>query len=129
MDLQEKQNDNSIPVITVNDFYDEILKERLQKIKTTLAAKNKEYGSSKNKLHNFDESARIKCLPPYRVLDIFMLKHITSYNDIMDKLENNETVTLELLDEKLGDIINYFLLQEIILKREIMKRKEDIQIR
>ena len=44
-----------------------------------------------------------------------MDKHLSSYFDMLDGIKSGKTYTREYVDEKLGDIINYFILQEALI--------------
>tara|TARA_R110000823_G_scaffold214021_1_gene343820 strand:- start:32947 stop:33141 length:195 start_codon:yes stop_codon:yes gene_type:complete len=57
----------------------------------------------------------------FRVLDSFLLKHLISYRDMMDDIDNGKLPSEELVNEKFGDIINYFIIQEAQFKKLINK--------
>lgn len=97
------------------DFELEIDK-RLESIKRVLIEKGKEYRRNKDPFHNFNVGAEMTGEKPFRVLDGFLLKHLISYRDILDDLDNGKFHSKELLEEKFGDIINYFIIQEILIK-------------
>lgn len=98
-------------------FYDKELTLTLEEIKRSLGLKSGEYATTDNKFHNFTEGAiRLKCTPE-RCLDAYMTKHLVSYSDMLDGLDKGIVPSDEYIDEKLGDIINYFILQKIQLKQ------------
>lgn len=89
----------------------------------TLIKKGDEYSTEGDKLHNFKKSvdvakklyAQFELSPhitPLTCLIGFALKHHTSIADIMEGTQRN--VTKELLDEKFGDAINYYVLADAI---------------
>lgn len=92
------------------------LEKRIDKIKETFLLKGEEYRRNDDCLHNFKEGAKITGKPQASVLNGFLLKHLISYFDIINDLENGIETKPELIDEKIGDIINYFIIQEMILK-------------
>lgn len=96
--------------------FDELVEERCNKIKQTLSIKAKEYHRNNNPLHNFETGGRMFNQTPTKVLDGFLNKHLISYRDILDDIDNNRKIDINLVEEKLGDIINYFILQEAIIK-------------
>jgi hypothetical protein len=98
-------------------FYDKELTLTLEEIKRSLGLKSGEYATTDNKFHNFTEgSIRLKCTPE-RCLDAYMTKHLVSYSDMLDGLDKGIVPSDDYIDEKLGDIINYFILQKIQLKQ------------
>jgi len=99
--------------------FDKIVDARIHKIKETLSIKAKEYRRNDNALHNFEAGAYISGKSPLVVLDGFLLKHIVSYNDMINDISEGKLPTEAYVDEKLGDIINYFVLQEAQIKKLI----------
>lgn len=98
-------------------FYDKELTLTLEEIKRSLGLKSGEYASTGDKFHNFNEGAiRLKCTPE-RCLEAYNTKHLVSYSDMLDNLDKGIVPSDEYIDEKLGDIINYFILQKIQLKQ------------
>lgn len=98
-----------------------VMDSRIQLITETLASKGTEYGVSNNRMHNFDRASFLKNKKPYRILEGFVLKHDVSYLDIMDKLDAGKSVSIEQIREKMGDIINYMILQEALLIRQAVE--------
>jgi len=96
-----------------------IVENRLIKIQETLAAKAKEYASDDSRFHNFEVGGRIIGVTPEKALQGMMLKHIVSVFDLIDWTETDDKrITTELIDEKIGDTINYLILLEGLLKRD-----------
>ena len=90
--------------------FDEIIELRIEKIKSTLISKGKEYATDKDVMHNFKRAAQIANSTPERALFGFMLKHFTSVLDMIDNLDNFKEPSEELVEEKLGDLLNYVIL-------------------
>lgn len=114
---QEGLNGEFLPVT----FFEKELTLTLESIQKTLGQKGKEYSTNFDKFHNFNEGAKILGCIPEKCLDAYMTKHIVSYRDMLNRLQNGEIPSDELIDEKLGDIINYFILQKIQLKQRNSK--------
>lgn len=105
--------------------FEEILTKRLDKIRNVLGTKAKEYVRNGDRLHNFNVGARLDGVSRERVLHGFLLKHYISYMDMLNDMDKGILPTEEYVDEKLGDIINYFILMEQSIKNKI-KSKEAI---
>lgn len=106
--------------------FSELLERRIELTRNVLDSKSKEYSSDDDKLHNFLRAARVSGQSASRALNGMLLKHLISYFDMIDKIEEGHAFERAYLDEKFGDIINYFILQEAIfveygLKPEIPK--------
>ena len=101
--------------MTEKEFQD-VLTTRLTKIKETLSSKAKEYATEGDKLHNFNVGARLTGQTREKVLWGFALKHYISFLDILDNLDNGKLPTEAMVDEKIGDLINYLVLVEASLK-------------
>lgn len=104
-------------MINESEFFDKTVTERCDKIKHILTVKGKEYVRNGDKLHNFNRGADISGQTRERVLHGFLLKHLISYFDILDDLDKGNVPSDAVIDEKLGDIITYFVIQEVSLKQ------------
>jgi len=96
--------------------FQEVLNARLIKIKETLSSKAKEYATDMDKLHNFNVGARLTGQTRERVLWGFALKHYISFLDILDGLDKGKLPSEAMVDEKVGDLINYLVLVEASIK-------------
>ncbi len=108
--------------------FNDVLNSRLDKIKQVLAVKAKEYVRNEDRLHNFHVGSRLENEHPSRVLHGMMLKHYISYLDIIRDVETGKPIKKEVVDEKIGDLINYLILQECILTEHFDSVKEQKQI-
>lgn len=101
--------------------FNDILLKRLEKINNTLAAKSKEYAHGDERLHNFKTAARIKGETPAQALWGMAVKHLVSVDDLVQgRLEP----TAKMVDEKVGDMINYLILLEaVLLEKEPTSQK------
>ena len=104
-----------------------LLAKRIEATKRVLASKNKEYASDIDKLHNFKRAGAMENCTPEKALVGMWAKHIISLLDIVDKIDANEEeeltkiclgdgLTKEMLEEKIGDAINYLILLEALIK-------------
>lgn len=103
--------------------FNEVLDSRLEKIKNVLAVKAKEYVRNEDRLHNFHVGARLEKKHPTEVLHGMMLKHYISYLDILKDVQEGKEVKKAIVDEKIGDLINYLILQECIITESIEKKE------
>ncbi len=106
--------------------FDDHLEWRLNEIQNVLGVKAKEYVRNDNPLHNFEVGAEMTGDSPAKVLDGFLLKHIISYRDMLNDLDEGKVPDAEKVQEKFGDIINYFILQEGLMYDLINK---DVQLK
>lgn len=95
--------------------FEEIFEKRVSKTRDLLITKAKEYAGDTDRLHNFNRGSLISGECPAKVLDGFLLKHYISYRDMIDKLQRGETIAPDKFEEKIGDILCYFLLQEAVM--------------
>jgi hypothetical protein len=95
--------------------FNKLLDKRIEKMRATLASKGKEYGVG-DRLHNFKIAGRIGGVSPELALKGMLLKHVVSVFDIIDMCEKNEVeFSRAMVDEKLGDSINYLVLLEALI--------------
>lgn len=107
-----------------NEDFEKVLSRRLDRIKETLGIKAKEYVRNNDRLHNFNVGADITNTGRHRVLDGFLMKHYISYRDMLDDIDNGKLPTPAYIDEKIGDIINYFILQEASMLQDLKDFEE-----
>ena len=97
-----------------------VLEKRIKSIKGVLGAKAGEYASGDDRLHNFKIAARIENVTPEKALKGMMVKHEVSIQDLIRYTEESpEKITEYLINEKIGDCINYLILLEALLKERI----------
>lgn len=96
--------------------FDEIIELRIEKIKSTLISKGKEYATDKDVMHNFKRAGLIAGITPEKALYGFLLKHLTSVADILDRIDQGYLPDDEVIDQKIGDVLNYFILLEGLIK-------------
>ncbi len=105
----------------LTEEFNKIVEQRIAKIKETLIEKTKEYATADDRLHNFNKGEQISGKPREIVLWGFALKHYISFMDILDNIEKGILPTEKLIDEKIGDLINYLILEEACIKDKINK--------
>lgn len=104
--------------------FNQIVDERKAKISNILQRKSLEYSRDGDRLHNFNRASAFARKAPTTVAWLFNLKHLTSIADLVDDLEAGKTVTQSLVDEKIGDAVNYLILLEaLIIDRAVGKKK------
>lgn len=92
------------------------LEKLFDSIRQKFQVKGDEYATQESVFANFDKGSRIKNEPPELVLDGYMLKQYVSYRDMLDVIKDGGYPHPELIEEKLGDIILYFILQKIMME-------------
>lgn len=92
--------------------FDAIVESRLAFIKTILGKKAKEYAIG-DRLYNFKRAAEILRTTPQRALAGMLAKHLVS---VLDLIEGSLTPSEYMVNEKIGDAINYLILLEAVLK-------------
>lgn len=97
--------------MTAEEF-DAILNRRLAKTKAVLAAKAGEYATAKDRLHNFKGCAAEFGGTPAENLWGFLKKHLMSVKDLA---VGGLSPTEALVNEKIGDAVNYLILLEALL--------------
>ncbi|MCP4127754.1 MAG: hypothetical protein GY753_11905 [Gammaproteobacteria bacterium] len=87
----------------------------MDSIKKVLGTKAGEYAHGGDRLHNFKVAAAVNDVPPEQALWGMATKHLVS---VMDLVAGRLVARPEMVDEKIGDMINYLILLEAILKEE-----------
>lgn len=101
-----------------NKDFNEILKARQRAIHNTLGMKEKEYAHGGDRLHNFKVAARMNGVTVSEALWGMATKHLVSVTDLV---VGNLKPTPDMVNEKIGDMINYLILLEAVLWEENME--------
>ena len=85
--------------------------ETIEKLKTLLLIKGKEYRRNNDPYHNFNEGAKLMNVRPMTVLNFFRLKHVISIADLQKDFEDKKHVSVHQINEKYDDILVYTLIE------------------
>jgi hypothetical protein len=117
------QSSINIEVMGFMMNFDHVVSRRVQKIQSVLSKKAEEYAADNDRYHNFNVAGRILDVSPERALIGMWMKHVVSVLDLVDWIEDAPAkLTAELIDEKVGDTINYLLLLEGLLYKRINEK-------
>jgi hypothetical protein len=100
--------------------FEKVVENRITLIRKVLSAKGKEYASEtdKDRLGNFKRGSKLLGIIPEKVLTAYKAKHDISIMDMIDDIDKGKIPSKELLQEKIGDSINYLILLEaLVLER------------
>lgn len=103
--------------MTTKEF-NQIVEKRVVKSLDLLSKKREMYSRNEDPLHNFFRAGQMRNKNPLEALQGMLDKHLVSWFDIVEDIKQgdpNGKVTAELIDEKIGDIINYFLIAEALI--------------
>ena len=109
-----------------NEEFEKILNKRIELIKATLLKKGVEYsGQLDDRMHNFKRAAQVLDITSEETLLGMKVKHDVSVMDIVTRIVYWDTLpSEEMLQEKIGDSINYLILLEAMILERIRKQKE-----
>lgn len=108
--------------------FNKLVEERCEKIKQVLAKKAGEYTRKDDRHHNFRQGASMFGTTPEQYLMALNGKHLVSIMDMINDINQEPNkkyseVAAEaaraMMDEKIGDAINYFILLEGLMKERI----------
>jgi hypothetical protein len=111
--------------------FEQVLDRRLALIRNVLSSKAKEYSDSSDRLHNFARAGEMLRIGKAEALLGMWAKHVVSIMDLAQtEPSKRQIATTELIEEKIGDAINYLILLEAMLKEEqqsvsILKSDDD----
>jgi hypothetical protein len=94
--------------------FEAVLLHRLDETCKVLGNKALEY-ATQDRLYNFNRAADIKQCSPKEALWGMALKHLISVLDLVEGRLNN---TEYMVNEKVGDLINYLILLEAVMAEE-----------
>jgi hypothetical protein len=103
-----------------SETFNKIVEDRCEAIKKTLIQKGKEYASDDDRLYNFKRQSEMNRQTPQEAARGNWTKHLVS---VMDLIEGRIEPTEYLLNEKIGDSINYLILIESLFKEKKVNMK------
>lgn len=95
--------------------FETLLDYRLKMAKKILGEKAKQYASEEDRLQQFKAAARIMGNTQAQALWGMAMKHLVSVQDLV---AGRLKPTPNLVDEKIGDMINYLILLDAIFTEE-----------
>ena len=104
--------------------FNQIVEDCLDQIRGVLIQKSAEYARGGDRLHNFRRASGMLGISKERALLGFMTKHTVSVLDIVDDLDTGKLPTQELLDEKIGDSLNYLILLKACIQERLSPTKD-----
>lgn len=104
--------------------FDQVVKYRCDAIVKTLTEKGKEYRRNNDPLHNFRIAAKVQNTTEEKALWGFAAKHYVSFLDILNDIEQGKLPRREVINEKIGDLINYLILCEASIEEKISNTDE-----
>lgn len=99
-----------------HEEFEQILEERIGKMRSVLAMKAQSYAANGDKLHNFRRAAAFGRTSLESALMGMALKHLTRLMDMVDLTRERIHPPPEAWDEPLGDAINYLVLLEAVVR-------------
>jgi hypothetical protein len=118
--------------MTRKQFVQDVVQRRVQLIKDVLETKNSEYADKDDVFKAFTESLPLSFHDTKQAVAWeFMVKHLQSIKMIIEaKSKTGKLPDEKMLEEKIGDAINYLILIEGMFKEEMLPAKvADAKIR
>lgn len=92
--------------------FKKLVRARQKHTVDTLLLKGAEYSRDNDRLHNFTRAAAMNDQTPAQALWGMASKHLISIKDMVDDTADDIYPTEDQIEEKIGDVINYFHLLE-----------------
>jgi hypothetical protein len=111
--------------MTRKQFVEEVVQRRVQLIKEILDQKNSEYADKEDVFKAFTESLPLSFHDTKQAVAWeFMVKHLQSIKMIIEaKAKSGKLPNEKMLEEKIGDAINYLILIEGMFKEDMLPAK------
>lgn len=111
--------------MTRKQFVEDVVKRRIQLIQDVLQTKNEEYAGKEDVFKAFTEALPLSFHDTKQAVAWeFMVKHLQAIKTIIEAKSKSGIIPDEkLLEEKIGDAINYLILIEGMFKEDMEPRK------
>lgn len=104
--------------------FDNIVSNVIDNIHETLQKKNKEYATDNDVFSNFNEAAKMMGWQNTTACIGMANKHIVSVYDMVKKIEKGILPSVDFVNEKIGDSINYLILLKAMIFEQITQEKK-----
>jgi hypothetical protein len=122
-DWEEVLDSEFTNLVMTDEEADKFIEERIEAIKKSLLIKAKEYVRNSDRMHNFNAGSQKTGKTREECLAGFRLKHEISVDDMRNDIKLGIFPSQETVKEKFGDIINYFILEEMSILHKIKHSK------
>jgi len=95
--------------------FEQLFERRVKMCRKTLVQKAEEYSSEEDRLYNFKRGSDFLGQTPSESCLSYMTKQLVS---VYDLVQSDKRITQAIIDEKIGDAINYLVLLEGCLHDE-----------
>jgi len=111
--------------MTRKQFVEDVVQRRVQLIKDVLQSKNEEYAGQDDVFKAFTESLPLSFHDTKQAVAWeFMVKHLQSIKMIIEaRAKTGKIPDEKVLEEKIGDAINYLILIEGMFKEDMLPAK------
>lgn len=111
--------------MTRKQFVEDVVQRRVQLIKDVLQSKNEEYAGQEDVFKAFTESLPLSFHDTKQAVAWeFMVKHLQSIKMIIEaRAKTGKIPDEKVLEEKIGDAINYLILIEGMFKEDMEPQK------
>lgn len=99
-----------------NNEFNKVVENRIESIRLVLGEKTAEYATEGDRFHNFRVAARLENTTPMKALLGMRVKHEVSVRDLV---YGDTVLSKKIIEEKIGDNINYLILLEGLLKEKL----------
>lgn len=107
--------------------FEEYSKGLLERCWNVLFSKSKEYASDVDRLANFKQPVSMMDSNPAEVCLWYDMKHVASLSKIVREIKDGQLPTQEMLEEKIGDYLNYGLLLYACIMEMLEEQKNKEQ--
>ena len=104
--------DQHEPGVMTSERFNVLLEDTLNSIQNVLGSKAREYAQGGDRLFNFRVAASINNTTMQAALWGMATKHLVS---VMDLINGRLDVRRDVIEEKIGDLINYLILLKAVL--------------
>lgn len=98
-----------------HETFNKLVGDRVDHCMSVLIKKDQEYSSGGDRLHNFKVAKGIDRDPNETALEALwgmLRKHLVSIMDLIEESKHGKVISKAMLDEKIGDYLNYGFLME-----------------
>lgn len=107
--------------------FKKVVDEQIDWCLKKLGQKAEEYSTEDDRLYNFKRAAEVLRKTPEEALWGMFLKHFVSLQDIVEDVAKGKLPTEKLLEEKIGDSINYLILLEAMIKERLQQERKKLE--
>jgi hypothetical protein len=105
--------------------FDDIVAEKIERIKELSEKKAEYYATDKDRLHNFKRTGRVRDETPEKALMGMLVKHWVIILDTIDKINEGKRFDYDTFNDAINDNLVYSILLYALIEEQLNRNNDE----